>query len=180
MAFRTFSRNVRNAVLAGLGLVVGFLTTVEKPISYVAELNSQKITQNKANQNPTKPIFNNFVPEYNSSTKNSLVLDQNHSIAKYTTIIPNLTFGGEVAKAGGNEGSATFWGFVGGGLATYALERGFDKLSKWEILFISLDEDHESWAEVSGRCRRQAGFLEWSNNQKTCFKVQYVLTIKCI
>jgi hypothetical protein len=75
-------------------------------------------------------------------------------------------FGVKPALAKGNEGSAA----VGSAIIGIWLEETYVGLFKAERLFVSLEEDHESWEDVERKCKQQAGRLEWHNNEKTCYK----------
>jgi hypothetical protein len=81
MALRSFSRNVRNAVLAGLGLVVGFLTTVENP---------------KINHQSNLPTSNSSTLDNSNMNNNLPIISETKAITKN---LPSVTFGISQASA---------------------------------------------------------------------------------
>jgi hypothetical protein len=87
--------------------------------------------------------------------------------------------GGGVSVQGGNEGSAWFWGLVGGALVTYTVEKSLDEVQKNlnqgkkiepidNHYFQIKDSDPSSWEEVSELCDRVKGKLTWQDGLKTC------------
>jgi hypothetical protein len=90
---------------------------------------------------------------------------------------------GKVSVQGGNEGSAAFWGAVGGAVVTVSVEKIVEKTidtiideinkdtfpePKDNVYFQIKNSDPSKWDEVATLCDRLKGRLVWQSDLKTC------------